>query len=125
MPSVTTASPAAAARRGVMPRAPANPHGLKTRKAKPHEDYRAPSATARDNKQLFGWPRCVYLAYTPGDTNHAELLCGGGQTREEAIACAVGRIERIGVTELETQKRDKKPATPVPPVSTIEDTADA
>lgn len=81
-----------------------NPHGLKTRKAKPSEDYSAPSNTVHDNKRMFGWPRCVYLAYVPGDEAHALLLCGGGQTPAEALASAVERIERIGVHILKEQQ---------------------
>ena len=93
--------------RRVSPLTAENGYGLKTRKAKAHEHWMAPDDELRDPKGFCGWPRCKYLAYTPGDANHAELLCGGGQTAEKAISNAIKRIERIGVAELERQRVEK------------------
>ena len=81
-----------------------NPYGLKTRKATKLEDWRAPSETRSDPKNLFGWPRCIYLAYTPETAEKANLLCGGGDTPEEALQCAIRRIEKLGVDELNRQQ---------------------
>ena len=91
----------------VMPLDAINHYGLKIREATAEDDWMAPDDEVTDPKNIFGWPRCLFIAYSPGDSTHATLLCGGGQTEEKALANAIMRIERIGVDELERQRVEK------------------
>ena len=77
---------------------------LRIREAKGQE-FLAPSKYKTDNKNIFGWPYCLFVAYSEESEQFKSLICGGGQTEEEAIENANERIKRIGLSEFEKQSR--------------------
>lgn len=63
------------------------------------------AAPAYEGQPLSEWPLCMFVANTIEDDEFASISCGGGQTKEDALACAIRRIRRIGIPELNRQRK--------------------